>query len=132
MAIRQELSNYEINEILECRQEMGKRMLLSLSKEEENWGLKFFSLDIQDIQFDEVMKRAMSVKAEADRNALAKVINAEADVKTAEMYKKAAEIYKENPITLRLREYQLWQSVSKNPSNTIYVVPSNILDVLKP
>ena len=68
----------------------------------------------------------MAVKAEVTHDAQAKVINAEADVKSAEIY--AAAIYKENPVTLRLREYQLWQSVSKNPNNTIYVIPSNIMD----
>lgn len=47
------------------------------------------------------------------------------------MYSEASKIYKENPISLRLREFQLWQSVSKNPSNSIYVVPSNLLDFFK-
>jgi regulator of protease activity HflC (stomatin/prohibitin superfamily) len=83
---------------------------------------------LKDISFDESMTRAMAVKAEADRNAQAKLINAEADIQTAELYSKAAKIYSENPITLRLREFQLWNSVSKNPNNTIYVVPSSLLD----
>ena len=73
----------------------------------------------------------MAVRAEADRNAEAKIINAKADVETAKQYDEAAKIYRENLVTLRLREYQLWHSVSKNPCTTIYVVPSNALDFFK-
>ena len=72
------------------------------------------------------MRRALAVKAEADRNAEAKIINAKADVETAKEYNEAAKIYEENPVTLRLREFQLWSSVSKNPNATMFVIPSNL------
>ena len=66
-----------------------------------------------------------------ERSAEAKLINAEADVKTAEKYAQAATIYKENPITLRLREFQLWTTVSQNNNTQFFVIPSNLLDFPK-
>jgi hypothetical protein len=48
----------------------------------------------------------------------------------AKEYKKASEIYQEIPISMKLKEYLLWQSNSKNRSNTIYVVPSNLTDFI--
>lgn len=75
------------------------------------------------------MKKAMSITADATRQADAKIINARADIETAKQYNEAAKIYAENPMTVRLREFQLWNSVSKNPGSTLFVVPSNLLDL---
>ena len=74
------------------------------------------------------MLRAYAVEEEARQNAKAKVINAKADVKTAREYSHAAKIYAENPLTMRLREFQLWQNVSQNPGCSVYVVPSDLLN----
>lgn len=131
MALRTILSRLEINEILHDLSDTSNKIKESLEFLEEQWGVEISSVQLKDISFDETMRRAMATKAEADRNAEAKIINANADIKTAQIYSEAAKIYAEDPITLRLREFQLWQSVSKNPNNTMYVVPSNILDFFK-
>jgi erythrocyte band 7 integral membrane protein len=126
MELRNVLGSREINDILINRDIITTELIERLSDIEQSWGLKITRIQVDDITFDETMKKSMASKAEADRNAEAKLIIARADVETAKEYKKAAEIYQETPISMKLREYQLWQSVSKNPSNTIYVVPSNL------
>ena len=128
--IRDALSAKEINEILHNRGNMSERILKELKSVEDGWGIKIEKVQLRDIAFDDSMKKAMAIKAEADRNAEAKVINARADVETAKQYHEASKIYGENPLTMRLREFQLWNSVSKNPGSTIVVVPSNIVDLL--
>ena len=130
MELRDMLSSMEINKILSSRGEISNEVKNKLHHLENDWEIKIISVQIRDIEFDESIKKSMSVKAEADRLAEAKIINADADVKTAEKYNEAAKIYSENPITLRLREFQLWTTVSNNPNTTIYVVPSNLLDTL--
>lgn len=130
MELRDMLGSMEINKILSNRGEISTEVKSKLYHLEKDWGVKIISVQIRDIEFDESIKKSMSVKAEADRLAEAKLINAEADVKTAEKYNEAAKIYSENPITLRLREFQLWTTVSNNPNTTIYVVPSNMVDLL--
>jgi len=131
MNLRKILGSLEINEILHDLGDVSSKIKNSLKILEDEWGITISSIQIKDISFDETMKRAMAVKAEADRNAEAKIINANADVQTAKIYGDASKIYAENPISLRLREFQLWNSVSKNPNNTIYVIPSSILDMMK-
>ena len=130
MQLRNHLSACDVNDILRKQGDISKQVTESLAQLEEEWGTKVLSVQIKNISFDESMRRAMATEAEAHRSAQAKVINAKADVETAEEYNKAAKIYAENPVTLRLREFQLWSSVSKNPASTIYVVPSNICDLL--
>ena len=128
--MRNLLSSIDINDLLHHRGEMSKAVLENIKYVEDRWGVEVTRVELMDIQFDDSMTRAMAVKAEADRNAEAKIINAKADVETAKLYKEASEVYMDNPVSMRLREYQLWQTVSHNPSTTIYVVPSAITDYL--
>ncbi|XWV26035.1 hypothetical protein QJ857_gp1045 [Tupanvirus soda lake] len=130
MDLRDNLSSMTINDVLEKKSEISKSVLDTMSKIKENWGIEVSTIKIKDLEFDESMKRSMSTIAEATRQAEAKVINAKADIETAKQYNEAAKIYSENPMTVRLREFQLWNSVSKNPGSTIYVVPSNLMDFL--
>jgi regulator of protease activity HflC (stomatin/prohibitin superfamily) len=131
MSMRQILSSLEVNSILHGLKDVPNLIKKSLSSIENDWGIEIGNVQIRDIKFDETIKRAMAVKAEAERNAEAKLINANADLQTAEVYNKAAAIYKENPITLRLREFQLFHNISKNPGSLICMVPSNVLDFPK-
>lgn len=132
MELRNSLSSMDINDALKKKSEISKSVLDAMSKIKNDWGVEISTVQIRDIRFDESMKRAMSTVAEATRQAEAKVINARADIETAKQYSEAAKIYTENPMTVRLREFQLWNSVSKNPGSTIYVVPSNLLDAIGP
>jgi len=131
MELRTVLTSRNINEILQERNVISKELLSNMDDVMKDWGVDVKSVQLKTIEFEENMKKSLSVKAEADRNAEAKIINAKSDVETAKQYAEAAKIYAENPITMRLREYQLWQQVSKNPGSSIYVVPSNLLDFMK-
>lgn len=131
MELRDKLSSMTINNILENKTEISISLLENLSKVKETWGIEIQSVQIKDLEFDDSMKEAMSTVAEATRQAEAKIINAKSDIETAKQYAEAAKIYAENPMTVRLREFQLWNSVSKNPAASIYVVPSNLLDLYK-
>lgn len=131
MELRNTLSSMKINETLEKKSDISRIVSKALIDIEQDWGVSIWTIQIRDIKFDESMKQAMSTVAEATRQAEAKIINAKADIETAKRYSEAAQIYSENPMTVRLREFQLWNSVSKNPSTTIYVVPSNLLDFAK-
>lgn len=128
MELRGHLSLATITEILQRKTEISKTVLDSVTPTALEWGIEVSSIQIKDIEFDESMKNAMTTVAEATRHAEAKVINARSDVETAKQYHQAARIYSENPMSVRLREFQLWQSVSRNEGTTIYVVPSNLLD----
>ncbi len=130
MEMRNKLSSMPVNDVLRFKTEISKAVLDAMASIKEDWGAEIATVQIKDVEFDESMKQAMSTVAEATRQADAKIINAKADIETAKQYAEAAKIYSENPMTVRLREFQLWNSVSKNPASTIYVVPSNLLDLV--
>jgi regulator of protease activity HflC (stomatin/prohibitin superfamily) len=131
MTLREGLTSMDVDEILAKRDVISKAAVLALKGLKEEWGVEVTAVQLRDIVFDQSMKQAMGTQAEAERQARAKIINAKADVETAQQYAEASKIYRENPISLRLREFQLWNSVSKNPGASIYVVPSELLNAVK-
>lgn len=130
MQLRTVLSTLSVNDILHQRDIISNKVINELKQIEKEWGVQISSVQIKDISFDESLKKSMSLVAEGERNNLVKQLNARADVEAAKIYAEASKIYTENPISLRLREFQLWQNVSNNPNTTIYVVPSNICDFM--
>jgi len=130
MELCNKLSSMKIDDLLQNKSEISRSVSESMIKIKDDWGVNISSIQIRDIKFDTTMIKSMSIIAEATRQAEAKIINAKSDVETAKQYNEAAKIYTENPMSVRLREFQLWHSVSKNPGTTIYVVPSNLLDTI--
>lgn len=124
--IRMTLASMSIDTVLEARETVYESMRSSLQSIAADWGVEIQSLQLKEISFDENMRRTMAQLAESKRNAESKIISAKADVETAHLYAEAAEIYSENPVTLRLREFELYRSISKNPASTVIVIPANI------
>lgn len=124
-AIRSIVSSNDINELLHN----NKYLIDSIAKDVDNntndWGIEVTDIYIRDIIFDKTIKMSMATKAEADRLAEAKIINAKADIETAKMFKEAASLYDDEK-ALKLREFQLLSSLSKNPASQIYFYPSDI------
>ena len=129
LALRDVMSSLDVDQFLQERDTVSNMVTHQLKDLEEEWGVQVSLVQVRNIVFDSNMKRAMARKAEATRTAEAKFINAEADVKTSEKYAEAAKNYQNDPITLRLREFDLWQGVSREKNNTIYVVPTNLMDM---
>lgn len=130
LKVREMTSTMTVQDILDRRVELGQSLKDSLQPFVDRWGCEIHAVQIRDISFEDEMKRALAKEAEESRVARAKLISAQADIETAKKYSEAAEIYAENPITLRLREFQLWQNVAKEQGNFLAIIPSNILDMV--
>jgi regulator of protease activity HflC (stomatin/prohibitin superfamily) len=113
MKLSNELGSKKFNDIQGEKNTVSENITKDLAVLEEDWGVKIYNVQIKDISFEESMTRTMATQADAERQAAAKIIHAKADVQVAAEYEQASKIYKENPISLRLREFQLWSSVSK-------------------
>jgi regulator of protease activity HflC (stomatin/prohibitin superfamily) len=131
LKIREEICKRDLNEILHKRKELAQQLLEETQELTKDWGVEIHSIRIKNIIFDETMIRALAKRAEAERTAEAKMINADADVKTAKIYEEAAEIYKRNQTAMRLRELEAFGRMAAEPSNTLVLIPTEILDSLK-
>ena len=131
ISVRNELSQIPIQEMLANRAEIGNKLVDSLSELKESWGVEIHVLEPKNFKFEETMIRAMAKEAEATRSAKAKIIQANADVEVAEKYQEAAKFYKDDDVSLKLREMNLVQSVSKEPSNKLIFVPTSFFNMFK-
>ena len=126
--LRRCMGSRNLTELLENKDVISNELMGHLQMLEEPWGVKIENSQINDIILDPTILRAFAVEEEARRTSAAKIINAQADVQTAHEYQKAAKVYQENELTIRLREFQLWEKISMGKASSLFVVPSSLLD----
>ncbi len=122
--VRQTISAHPLSTINKGRSEFAAKIIENMADVEADWGIHIKHVQLNNIELDQALRAAMSSLAEAQVLGHAKVVNARAAVETADEYAKAAKLY--DPVALRLREFQLWQTVSQQPGKTIWVVPSEM------
>ncbi|MEM1545072.1 MAG: slipin family protein [Candidatus Methanomethylicia archaeon] len=121
--LRDLLGQFELDEILARREELGKKLTELLDIATDPWGIKVMSVTIKDIVLPEVMLRAIAKQAEAERERRSRIILAEGELQAAKKMAEAAEMYAETPIALRLRELQTLAEIARE-KNLIVVTPT--------
>ncbi|MCD6402848.1 MAG: slipin family protein [Candidatus Aenigmarchaeota archaeon] len=131
-ALRDVIGNMELDEILSKREVIGNKIRKIVDEVSSDWGVDIVSVNIQDIQLPENMKRAMARQAEAEREKRATVIKSEGEVQASLKLKKAAEMLSKAPGALHLRTLQTINDISPDQSNTIvFVVPIEVLRAIE-
>jgi len=121
--LRDLLGQFELDEILARREELGKKLTELLDIATDPWGIKVTSVTIKDVILPEVMLRAIAKQAEAERERRSRIILAEGELQAAKKMTEAAEMYAETPVALRLRELQTLAEIARE-KNLIVVTPT--------
>jgi regulator of protease activity HflC (stomatin/prohibitin superfamily) len=117
-SIRDIMGKYTLDDLLMNREEIADAFKLKVDELSKVWGVDITKAEIQDISLPDDMKRALAVKAEADREAQAVVIKADAELKASAILKQAAENMKD-PNAMQLRILAAVSEASKESANTI-------------
>jgi regulator of protease activity HflC (stomatin/prohibitin superfamily) len=117
-SMRDIIGKYKLNELLENREEVASVLEKKVDELSKDWGVDITKAEIQDIALPEDMKRAFAVQAEAEREAQAVQIKADAELKASEKLKLAAENMKD-PNAMQLRILATVSEASKEAANTI-------------
>jgi regulator of protease activity HflC (stomatin/prohibitin superfamily) len=117
-SMRDIIGKYKLNELLENREEVASALEKKVDELSKDWGVDITKAEIQDIALPEDMKRAFAVQAEAEREAQAVQIKADAELKASEKLKLAAENMKD-PNAMQLRILATVSEASKEAANTI-------------
>jgi regulator of protease activity HflC (stomatin/prohibitin superfamily) len=117
-SMRDVIGKYKLNELLENREEVASALEKKVDELSKGWGVDISKAEIQDIALPEDMKRAFAVQAEAEREAQAVQIKADAEFKASEKLKQAAENMKD-PNAMQLRILATVSEASKEAANTI-------------
>ncbi len=117
-SIRDIMGKYTLDDLLMNREEVANAFKDKVDELSKVWGVDITKAEIQDIALPDDMKRALAVKAEADREAQAVVIKADAELKASTILKQAAENMKD-PNAMQLRILAAVSEASKEAANTI-------------
>lgn len=121
--LRDLLGQFELDEILAKREELGKKLTELLDVATDPWGIKVVSVTIKDVVLPEVMLRAIAKQAEAERERRSRIILADGELQAAKKMAEAAEMYARIPLGLRLRELQTLAEIARE-RNLIVVTPT--------
>jgi regulator of protease activity HflC (stomatin/prohibitin superfamily) len=117
-AIRNIIGQYNLDDVLESREEIAIKLKEEIDMLSKDWGIDIARAGLQDISLPADMKRAFAVQAEAERESRAILIKAEAELKASTRLAEAAKNM-EDPNAMQLRILSTLNDVSKDQSNTI-------------
>ena len=117
-AIRNIIGQYDLDDLLESREEIAITLKEEIDKLAKDWGIDIARAGLQDISLPEDMKRAFAVQAEAERESRAILIKADAELQASSKLAAAAKNM-QDPNAMQLRILSTVNDVSKDQSNTI-------------
>lgn len=117
-AIRNIIGQYDLDALLESREEIAIQLKEEIDILAKDWGIDIARAGLQDISLPVDMKRAFAVQAEAERESRAILIKADAELKASSKLAAAAKNM-QDPNAMQLRILSTINDVSKDQSNTI-------------
>lgn len=130
--MRDVVGEVTLDELLNKRDQISKRIQQIVDKATDPWGIKVDSVDLKHIELPNDMKRTMAKEAESEREKRAVIIKAEGEVVAANNMAKAAERMAKSPGALHLRTLQGINDMSSDQSNTvIFALPMEVLKAIE-
>ena len=114
--MREIVGQAEIDQLLEKRDEVGRRLLETAGPVVEQFGLKLHSVDVKDIMFPGPLKKVFASVVEARKEGLASLERARGEQAALRNLANAARIMEGNPTLMHLR---LLQEIGGTSGNTI-------------
>ncbi|MFN3926299.1 MAG: slipin family protein [Pseudanabaenaceae cyanobacterium] len=130
-ALRDVVGSSSLDELLSEREKIQLEIAGIVGQKVREWGLKVESIQLQDFDLPEELKKVMSRQASAEREKRATITKAEGDRLAAENLAQAAKLMAENPIALELRTLQTLDGLASSPSNTVVLFPMELGTALK-
>lgn len=130
--MRNIVGEFELDEILQQREKISKKIQDIVDKDTDPWGIKVTKIEVKDIEMPDTMKRAMARQAESERDRRARVILAAGEAQAAEKLAEAGKVISKEPAALHLRLFQTMSDIANEKNSTIIMpVPTELLDFLR-
>ncbi|MEB3267306.1 MAG: SPFH domain-containing protein [Leptolyngbya sp.] len=129
-ALRDVVGASTLDELLSERERIQQRIATAIDERVQSWGLTVDSLQLQDFELPEDLKRVMARQAAAEREKRAAITKAEGDRLAAVNLAEAATLMATNPMAMELRALQTLDALGNSPNNTIVLFPMALGQVL--
>ncbi len=130
--MRNIVGEFELDDILQKREEISQKIQAIVDKDTDPWGIKVDKIEIKDIELPDTMKRAMAHQAEAERDRRARITLALGESQAAEKLAQAAKVIGKEPAGLQLRLFQTMGEIASEKNSTIILpVPTELIEYIK-
>ncbi len=124
--MRDVVGNVELDELLARREQVADRIAEIVERETKDWGVDITSVNLQNVELPEDMKRVIARQAEAEREKRAVIIKSEGEFTAAEKLEKAVQQMSNR--ALYLRTLSSLEDISYDQSNTIvFAIPMDMV-----
>ena len=124
--MRDVIGNVELDDLLAQRDHIADRIKTIVDKETEEWGVDILSVNLQNIELPDDMKRVIARQAEAERERRAVIIKSEGELVAAKNLEEA--VRQMSSQALYLRTLSSLEDISFDQSNTIvFAIPMDIV-----
>jgi len=123
--MRDAVGDVELDELLARRDEVADRIEKIVEMETKDWGVDIISVNLQNVELPDDMKRVIARQAEAEREKRAVIIKSEGELTAAENLEKA--VRQMSNRAMYLRTLSSLEDISYDQSNTIvFAIPMDI------
>ncbi len=124
--MRDVVGNVELDELLARRDEIANKIAKIVERETQDWGVDIISVNLQNVELPEDMKRVIARQAEAEREKRAVIIKSEGELTAAGNLEKA--VKKMSNRAMYLRTLSSLEDISFDQSNTIvFAIPMDMV-----
>jgi len=124
--MRDVVGNVELDELLARRDEIADKIAKIVERETQEWGVDITSVNLQNVELPESMKRVIARQAEAEREKRAVIIKSEGEFTAAGNLEKA--VKKMSNRAMYLRTLSSLEDISYDQSNTIvFAIPMDMV-----
>ncbi len=124
--MRDVVGNVELDELLARREEIANKIEKIVERETQDWGVDIISVNLQNVELPEDMKRVIARQAEAEREKRAVIIKSEGELTAAG--KLEAAVQKMSNRAMYLRTLSSLEDISYDQSNTIvFAIPMDMV-----
>jgi regulator of protease activity HflC (stomatin/prohibitin superfamily) len=129
--LRAILGKYELDTLLAERERINRELRQIIARVTHDWGVEVQSVEVKDVELPDELRRAMAREAEADRDARALLIQADAEKKASRVLADAAASMAQHPGAMQLRFLQTVSEVATEKNSTLVMpIPVELLSVL--
>ena len=123
--LRDVVGDVELDGLLARRDEIAARIAKIVERETQEWGVDITSVNLQNVELPEDMKRVIARQAEAEREKRAVIIKSEGELTAAENLEKAVQQMSNR--AMYLRTLSSLEDISYDRSNTIvFAIPMDM------
>jgi regulator of protease activity HflC (stomatin/prohibitin superfamily) len=128
--LRAMLGKYELDTLLGERERINRELHGIIAQRTHEWGVEVIGVEVKDVDLPDDLRRAMAREAEADREARALLISADAERRASRVLSEAAGVIAQHPQAMQLRFLQTVAAVATEQNSTLVMpIPIELLNL---